>query len=191
VNDQLKVDSEEMDNKPDKGIVQHLTPKISSIGALKKIVSSCFQVTPVSLELPTIDQDFDKLPILERVTESLRYNILCFEYSISPKGELRQWIKINISLLLLFGIPILFFIPLFTYFIGGFENIAASLSNITQYIYFSAFNILKAVLVIIVIASVLYIVFKILALRSKKPKIEPDCRYKPNKIQYKRDHYIY
>jgi len=149
-------------------------------------ISSYFPIAPAPLERPSIDDDFLNLPVVERVTESIKYNILCLEYSISPKGGLRQWIKLNISLLLLFGIPILIFVPLATYFMAGFSDISELFLNATHFLLESAFNILKLIGVIIVIASILYFIFKLLVLRfgqrGRKTNDEDDyINVTPNK----------
>lgn len=133
--------------------------------SMRKAISPYFPSAPVPLVKPTIEDDFNNHLLLERVTESIKYNILCLEYSISPKGGLRQWVKINISLLLLLGIPILIFVPLATYLMGGFSDIAELLANSTQFLLASAINILQIIGVLIVIASIIYIIFKLMALR--------------------------
>ena len=135
--------------------------------SIRKVIASFFPTVPVPLAKPNIDDDFNNQPLVERITESIKYNILCFEYSISPKGGLRQWIKINISLLLLFGIPLLIFVPLATYVMSGFLDISEHIEGITQNIFASALNILKAIGVIIAaivaIASIISIIFKFVA----------------------------
>lgn len=140
--------------------------------AVSKSISSYFPTTPIPLNKPIIADDFNELPTIDRVTEAFLYNILSIEYSISPKGGVRQWIKINISLLLLFGIPILIFVPLATYFMGGFETISGQFANATQLLLVAAQNILKCIALIIIIGTLCYILLKILSLRlsSKKNK---------------------
>ena len=168
MNDQLRNYQQEVDNGEDNNSRQASVPQKKSDGSIKKTISSYFPATPIPLEPPTLDQDFDKLSILERTTESLKYNLLSLEFTVSPKGGLRQWIKINISLLLFFGIPILLFVPLATYFMGGFANITESLSNATQYLFTSALYVLKTIGVLIIITSILYLIFKFFALRYGK-----------------------
>lgn len=147
-----------------------LKSKSNSV-AVSKTISSYFPTTPIPLNKPTIADDFNELPTIQRVTEAFQYNILSIEYSISPKGGLRQWIKINFSLLLLFGIPILFFIPLITYLMGGFENISGQFANATQLLLVAAQNILKFIFVIIAIGTICYTILRILSRRlSSKTK---------------------
>jgi hypothetical protein len=146
----------------------------SNSTAVSKTISSYFPAISKPLNKPNIDNDFNNLPAIERVTEALRYNLLSIEYSISPKGGLRQWIKINLSLLLFFGIPILIFVPLATYLMGGFENISVLLENSTQLVLMAAQNVLKLIVVIIVIGSILYIIFKLLSLRYSSKKKESE-----------------
>jgi len=133
----------------------------SGTTAISKWLSSYFPIGPTSLNKPAIDKDFNSLPPIERVTESLIYNLLFIEYSISPKGGLRQWIKINVSLLLFLGIPILILISLGTFVMGGLADITGQFANVTQFLLVSAQNILKLIGVVIVIGTTLYIIFKL------------------------------
>ncbi len=173
-----KSELEGENNIPTKNAPQSSDIQKTAGRSMKKAISLYFPSTPAPLKKPHIDKDFNDLPVIDRVTESISYNILCLEYSISPKGGLRQWIKINISLLLLFGIPILIFVPLATYFMAGFSDISELFSNATHFLLESAFNILKLIGVIIAIASILYIIFKFMALRfgqkGKKSNDEDD-----------------
>lgn len=152
-------------NVPNKKIAQVPATKKTTDRSIKLAISSYFPTASAPLKNPAIDDDFQNLPIIERVTESIKYNILCLEYSISPKGGLRQWFKLNFSLLLLFGIPILIFVPLVTYVMSGFSDISELFANATQFLLASALNILKLIGVIIAIASIIYIIFKFMALR--------------------------
>ena len=137
----------------------------SNSNAVSKAISSYFPATPTPLNKPIIDKDFNDLPAIERVTEALRYNLLSIEYSISPKGGLRQWIKINLSLLLLFGIPMLILLiltPLATYLMEGFVIHAGLLEYGSKLLLMAAQNILKLIGVTTVIGTILYIIFKLL-----------------------------
>ncbi len=156
---------EKKDDILNKNVDQVPTTKKNTDSSIGKVISSYFPTTPVSLEEPAIDDDFHNLPFIERVTESIKYNVLCLEYSISPKGGLRQWIKINISLLLLLGIPIFIFVPLATYFMSDLENISELFTNVTQSLLEAFFNILKLTGVIILIGTIIYIVLKLITLR--------------------------
>jgi len=153
------------DSLPNQNIAQVPGSEKKTEKFIKLALSSYFPTTPAPLKKPVIDDDFQNLPIIERVTESIKYNILCLEYSISPKGGLRQWFKLNISLLLLFGIPILIFVPLATYFMRGFTDISELFANATLFLLASALNILKLFCVLIAISIIIWVVLKLLALR--------------------------
>jgi hypothetical protein len=141
-----------------------LKPSEKGVGrSLRGTLSAYFPKTPVPLTKPAIVDDFHGLSVLGRVTESIKYNISCFEYSISPKGGLRQWIKINISLLLLFGIPILIFVPLLTYLLSGFVTMSEFLANMTGSLLEAARNFLYFLCTLIAIASIIFIVFALYA----------------------------
>lgn len=61
--------------------------------------------SPTPLKKPEIDQNFENLPPIPRASESIRYNIACLEYFISPNGALRESFKIclGFTLLLIFA----------------------------------------------------------------------------------------
>ena len=130
--------------------------------SIRKTISPYFPTNHVPLEKPSIDKNFKNLSHIERVTESLRYNVHCLEYSISPKGGLRHWIKINIALLILFGIPVMIFMPLITYLIGGVAEISGLLANASQYLFEGALNILKLIGVVIAVILGLIILLRVL-----------------------------
>ena len=146
----------EMHNSPDK-----------ADRSIRRTLSSWFPITPKPLVPPTLDNQFDALTVVERITESLGYNILCFEYFLSPKGGLRQWLKINMSLFVLFAIPIFLFVPLATYFMGGFQSITEMFANATKAMLLGTMNLGAAIVTIILTAFLLYGVFKIVAWRVR------------------------
>lgn len=178
-------DAHREDNLPNKNIAQVPATHEKTEKFIKLVVTSYFPTAPAPLNRPAIDDDFQNLPTIERVTESIKYNILCLEYSISPKGGLRQWFKLNISLLLLFGIPILIFVPLATYFMHGFTDISELLANATQFLLTSALNILKLFGVLIAISIIIWGIFKLKALRfgQRNSKSDDYIDVTPNKAQ--------
>ena len=127
---------------------------------INKVKSAFFPVA-VPLRKPVVDDVFDDLPALLRATETIMYNILCLEYSISPKGGLRQWVLMNISFLLLLGIPIFIFVPLGTYFTGGVASIAGNLYIATKFLRDGAVNILEFIFAVIAIVTILWGILKL------------------------------
>jgi hypothetical protein len=133
--------------------------------SVRKTLSIYFP-SSVPLKRPVIDRDFEDLPLIERVSEAIKYNALCLEYSISPKGGLRQWLKINLSLLLLLGIPIFIFVPLATYVMSGFADIAQQFARFTQFLLEGTVSIACSIGVLAATATV--IKFVILPLLLKR-----------------------
>ena len=174
-NSEKNGDTHSEDNLPNKNIAQVPSSVRKKSNSIKLVVSSYFPTTPAPLKIPVIDDDFLNLQVIERVTEAIRYNILCLEYAISPKGGLRQWFKINIALLLLFGIPILIFVPLATYFMQGFTDISELFSDATHFLLTSALNILKLGGVLIAISIIIWVIFKLIALRFAPGNSEPNA----------------
>lgn len=125
----------------------------SFLSSLKRKLQMAF-MPPTRLPLPQIAPDIEELPLLERITETLRYVLFSIEYSLSPNGGLRQWLKVNLAFFLLLGIPILIFAPLFTFFMVQF-------TSMTVYLLKSVINILFSLLVIIVTASLALVTYKL------------------------------
>lgn len=184
-NPERNEDARSEDNLPNKNIAQVPAADKKTEKFIKSVVTSYFPSAAAPLNRPAIDDDFQNLPTIERVTESIKYNILCLEYAISPKGGLRQWFKLNISLLLLFGIPILIFVPLATYFMQGFTDMSELFANATQFLLSSALNILKLFGVLIAISIIIWGIFKLMALRfgQRNSKSDDYIDVTPNKAQ--------
>lgn len=75
---------------------------------------------PTPIEPPQVDEDLTKLPPIERSSEVIRYSVLKMEYWISPNGRLREWLRFNLALALIIGIPALFIVPIVTLLLGSF-----------------------------------------------------------------------
>lgn len=57
---------------------------------------------PTPLERPAVDPNFDQMHSLTRSAESIKYNIMVFEYWISPMGGLRECFRKSFSFCILF-----------------------------------------------------------------------------------------
>lgn len=94
--------------------------------------------TSYPLEKPIIQTDYDSISAMHRVAETMRYNLLCLEYFLAPRGGLRQFIKIILSLTIIISLPLFvltnFILPQFTeassYFMKITENISISMNNL-------------------------------------------------------------
>jgi hypothetical protein len=122
---------------------------------LVSILSACLPSRPVPLAHPTCD--IEDLPTIPRITESIIYFILLVEYNISPKGGLRQWIKMTLSLALLIGIPIACFLPI----VEGLKVISISTVLILE-------NILKSIGLVVAISASLYAIYRFILNGSSK-----------------------
>lgn len=74
---------------------------------------------PTSLARPVIT-DLGKQGPIQRATMVLWYSALRVEYWISPSGSLREWIRFNITLALIIGIPALLVVPIVTVLLWQF-----------------------------------------------------------------------
>jgi hypothetical protein len=127
---------------------------------LSTIVASSLPPLPVPLK-PPICEDLEDLPAIQRVYEAITYVVLCLEYAVSPKGGLRQWIKLTLSLALLIGIPVAFFLPVFE----GLNSIFYNVSNISLSIVTTLENILKSIGLTVAISFSFYAIYRFLMSR--------------------------
>lgn len=51
---------------------------------------------------------------MERAGEVMRYSIRRAEYWLSPRGTLREWLRLNLKLALFLGIPAVLLTPIIT-----------------------------------------------------------------------------
>jgi len=128
-------------------------PSISTLPEPKGIIPNLIPSIPpiTSINPPTVEPNLEHLSFLERSTEVLRYTLLSLEYSLSPKGRLRQWIKLNFLLFLWLGIPLLLFTPLITHFLGQFVTM-------TGYINESILNLLKSIIPTFILVTILSVI---------------------------------
>jgi hypothetical protein len=75
---------------------------------------------PKQITKPRVDPDLTELNEVQRAAEVFRYSILSTEYWLSPKGALREWLRLNLRITVTLGIPALLLIPVATYLIGEF-----------------------------------------------------------------------
>ena len=109
----------------------------------------------IPLEKPHVDPELPYLPTIERSSETIHYSLKSLEYSISPKGKLRQWIKLNLILFLWICIPVIFFIPLITYCFSQFASITGYFNECT-------FNLLHSLPPLLIVVIVLAVILAIL-----------------------------
>jgi len=97
----------------------------------------------------------EELPALERTAESWRYSWQLLEFTLSPQGKLRQWIKVNFLLFLWLMIPLALFLPLSTIALGQF-------SNLTGFVKICSYNLLEAVLPLLLLSALISLIIAFL-----------------------------
>lgn len=157
------------DPTPTEKSVQPFSPN-----RLAQAVSSCLPESSRPLKKPTVDKNLTNLPTTQRVTEALTYNLLCFEYALSPKGGLRQWLKLNLVVWILLGIPAVLFLPLLMYVMFGFETVFGILASATHLLLVSAENVLKLIVVVVIICALLYAIVRFVSRPLTDRKQAPD-----------------
>lgn len=123
----------------------HRQPPTSLRGSLTSAVRQAWH--PIPVPKPEIDRELPRLPGIQRSAEVLRFKVLQLEYSVSPDGALRGWLKLNVLLSLIIGIPAIFLVPILTYLFSSFVSW-------TSFLLQSALNILYTLLVVVAIGAV-------------------------------------
>src|SRR5687768_5090903 len=78
------------------------------------------QWKPLEVKKPAVDPELHRLTDVQRSAEVFRYSVLTTEYWLSPKGKLREWLRLNVLVAVVIGFPALFIVPIITYLLGQF-----------------------------------------------------------------------
>jgi hypothetical protein len=73
---------------------------------------------PKEIPPPEVDPDLEDLDGVQRAGEVLRYSILSFEWWLSPKGTLREWLRLNTRGFAWLLIPAILILPIVGYYLG-------------------------------------------------------------------------
>lgn len=117
-------------------------------GSLVRLLQTVWNPVPISK--PLIDQNLPDLTAMQRIAEVLRYKFMQLEYAISSNGGLRAWIKLNLLVGLILGIPALLIFPIITLILSSF-------TTWTAYLFSMAINLLFFFLCIAAIIAVVMI----------------------------------
>lgn len=126
----------------------------SLFATLVTTLKASWQLAPIPP--PVVDPDLTELSGVQRSAEVLRYKLLQLEYAISSGGGLRAWLKLNLLVSLLLGIPALLVVPIITFLLGSFVTW-------TAFLFQAALNILYTVLTIVAIVGAVRILVYVLA----------------------------
>ena len=89
---------------------------------MRNITNKPVLCKPEPIAKPSVSRSFLNMGPLERAAEVLRYSALKTEHWLSPKGRLREWMRLNILAALLIGIPALIIVPILTFLLGQFAT---------------------------------------------------------------------
>ena len=70
---------------------------------------------PKELPRPAVDPALSEFTAVERSAEVIRHTVSSFEYWLSPKGALREWIRFNCRIAAFLAVPALLVVPLVTF----------------------------------------------------------------------------
>lgn len=84
---------------------------------------------PRSLERPAAAPDLVHMGSIERSAEVIRYSIRRAEFWLSPKGELREWLRFNLWIAAILAIPAIVIAPIAAYLL---TQVAAGTGQLAQ-----------------------------------------------------------
>ena len=87
---------------------------------------------PQAVQRPRIDPKLEELNAVVRSTECLRHFVLSVEWWISPGGQLRQWMKLNVCLAAFLVIPAVLLMPIISLVLHEVDNWLSMLLSITR-----------------------------------------------------------
>ena len=111
-----------------------------------------------------MDHELPSLSGVERSAEVLRFMMHKLEYWLSPLGHLREFIKLNLRLVLAIAIPVLMVAPLVTMALDQFKAwIVLLTQTMSSFVLFP----LSVVLSILLVCGMIYIGRSILEMRMR------------------------
>jgi hypothetical protein len=114
---------------------------------------------PKPIDPPKPDPEIEKMSGPQRSAEVIRYSILSVEYSLSPFGRLREWIRLNSKLSMILLIPALLVLPLITWIIYLVAGWVAMLVGLAGNLIVLPIAVLIAVVCFRVVTCVLKAIF--------------------------------
>jgi hypothetical protein len=69
---------------------------------------------PSKITQPKVDPDLSNLNAAQQFAEVIRFNLLSFEWWVSPNGRLREWLRLNGKVSSILLIPAVLVMPLVT-----------------------------------------------------------------------------
>jgi hypothetical protein len=92
---------------------------------------------PREIEPPVVQPALHRMGAVERSAEVIRYAVFTTEYWVSPRGGLREWLRLNLWFALVLAVPALLITPIASYMLaelaagsGQLADIAKNLSQI-------------------------------------------------------------
>ena len=77
---------------------------------------------PRPVPRPQVDPDLSALPAPQRCAEVLRFSLLRAEHWLSPRGTLREWVRLQLWLALWLAIPAALLVPLVSVWLTAFSG---------------------------------------------------------------------
>lgn len=132
---------------------------------MKRLVASWRPLwQPKPLVPPVVDHDLPRLSAIERSAEVMRFMGHRLVYWLSPQGQLREFIKLNLRVALTVAIPALVVAPLITLALGQFQTWVVVLTQtMSSFVLFP----LSVLLSILLVCGLLYIIRTCLDLRGR------------------------
>jgi hypothetical protein len=117
---------------------------------------------PKKLDAPLIDPELIHLTLVERSSEVFRHVLLSLEYWLSPGGALREWIRLNLRIGAILGVPALLLAPLITFALRQINAwVALVIESTSNFVLFP----LSALLIVGLISALVHLARSLMASR--------------------------
>ena len=118
------------------------------------------QWNPKPIDPPKVDPEIETLDPIQRSAESIRYSILSTEFWLSPKGQVREWLRHNGRLAVLLAIPAFLVVPIITWILVQFSSWLRLMVSISGHLIVLPILALIALVVVSIIGQIIRGLFK-------------------------------
>ncbi len=104
---------------------------------------------------PVVNASLNQMNGLQRAAEAFRYSVLSIEFWISPEGNIREWLKVNVRFAMFVAAPTFMAFPIITVALWELEAWMDSLTTIASKLTVLPILVLLALVSIIIVLRIL------------------------------------
>ena len=113
------------------------------------------QWQPKAGKPPVVDPELTEMCSIERSAEVTRYSILSLEWWLSPKGTLREWLRLHSKLGCLLLIPAALILPVITFILWQIAGWMGALLSIASHLILFPLAALLALMIFLFVMAVI------------------------------------